>query len=132
MSILEQIRFGQVYAFGFSPRPKTPAASYQPEISEQTKSSRLQKLFALTNRISLQLNEALIGGVAQVLIDGESRRDPDHWQGRGEDNRVVNFPKCGREDVGDMVEVEILRAGPHSLTGVIVAGAVRLPMVSTG
>jgi len=131
MSVLAQIRFGQVYAFGFSPRPKTPAARYQPEISEKVKSSRLQNLFALSNQISLELNEALIGGVAQVLIDGESRRDADHWQGRGEDNRVVNFPKCGREEIGDLVDVKIQRAGPHSLAGTIVAGAVRLPVVST-
>jgi len=130
LSVLTQIRFGQVYAFGFSPRPKTPAARYQPEISEAVKSSRLQNLFALSNQISLELNEALIGGVAQVLIDGESRRDPEHWQGRGEDNRVVNFPKCGREEVGDLVDVKIQRAGPHSLAGTIVAGAVRLPVAS--
>ena len=130
LSVLTQIRYGQVYAFGFSPRPKTPAARYQPEISEAVKSSRLQNLFALSNQISLELNEALIGGVAQVLIDGESRRDPEHWQGRGEDNRVVNFPKCGREEVGDLVDVKIQRAGPHSLAGTIVAGAVRLPVAS--
>ena len=132
MSVLEQIRFGQVYAFGFSPRPNTPAARYQPEVSEAVKSSRLQDLFALSNQISLELNEELIGKVVQVLIDGESRRDPGHWQGRGEDNRVVNFPKCGREEIGDVVEVEVLRAGQHSLVGEIVGGAVRLPVVMTG
>jgi tRNA-2-methylthio-N6-dimethylallyladenosine synthase len=132
MSVLEQIRFGQVYAFGFSPRPNTPAARYQPEVSEAVKSSRLQDLFALSNQISLELNEELIGKVVQVLIDGESRRDPGHWQGRGEDNRVVNFPECGREEIGDVVEVEVLRAGQHSLVGEIVGGAVRLPVVMTG
>ena len=132
MSVLTQVRFGQVYAFGYSPRPKTPAAQYKPEISDEIKSARLQRLFTASNQISLELNEELVGRVAQVLIDGESRRNPDHWQGRGEDNRVVNFPKCGREDVGDVVEVEIHRAGPHSLTGEIVGGAVRLPLMSAG
>jgi tRNA-2-methylthio-N6-dimethylallyladenosine synthase len=132
MSVLTQVRFGQVYAFGYSPRPKTPAARYQPEISDEIKSARLQRLFAVSSQISLELNEELVGRLAQVLIDGESRRNPDHWQGRGEDNRVVNFPKCGREDVGDVVEVKIHRAGPHSLTGEIVGGAVRLPLVSAG
>ncbi len=132
MRVLTQVRFGQVYAFGYSPRPKTPAARYRPEISEEVKTSRLQRLFSVSNRISLELNQELVGEVAQVLIDGESRRNPEHWQGRGEDNRVVNFPKSGREDVGDVVEVEIQRAGPHSLSGEIIAGAVRLPIVSAG
>ena len=132
MSVLTRVRFGQVYAFGYSPRPKTPAARYKPEISDEIKSARLQRLFAISNQISLELNEELVGRVAKVLIDGESRRNPDHWQGRGEDNRVVNFPKCGLEDVGDVVEVKIHRAGPHSLIGEIVGGAVRLPLVSAG
>jgi len=92
----------------------------------------LQRLFAVSNQISLELNKEMVGRVAQVLIDGESRRSPDQWQGRGEDNRVVNFPKSGLEDVGDVVEVEIHRAGPHSLTGEIVGGATRLPLVSAG
>jgi len=132
MKVLSQVRFGQVYAFGYSPRPKTPAAQYKPEISDEIKSARLQRLFKVSSQISLELNEELVGSVAQVLIDGESRLNPDHWQGRGEDNRVVNFPKCGREDVGDVVEVKIHRAGPHSLKGEIVGGAVRLPLVSAG
>jgi len=132
MRVLTQVRFGQVYAFGYSPRPKTLAARYKPEISEEIKSARLQRLFAVSNQISLELNKEMVGRVAQVLIDGESRLSPDQWQGRGEDNRVVNFPKSGLEDVGDVVEVEIHRAGPHSLTGEIVGGAMRLPLVSAG
>jgi len=130
MEVLERVRFGQVFAFGFSPRPKTPAARYRPLVSEEIKSDRLQRLFALTDTISRELNHALIGRTLQVLVDGTSRRDPEHWQGRGDDNRVVNFPKTGREDVGDVVEVEILRAGPHSLAGEIVGGAHRLPIVT--
>ena len=44
-------------------------------------------------------------------------------------NRVVNFPKSGREDIGDVVRVAVERAGPHSLAGTIVGGANRLPVV---
>ncbi len=130
MDVLERVRFGQVFAFGYSPRPKTPAARYRPQISDAVKSARLQRLFARADEISRDLNEALIGRTVQVLIDGSSRRTSEHWQGRGEDNRVVNFPKCGREDIGDVVEVEIQRATAHSLVGEIVGGAVRLPVVS--
>ena len=132
MELLEDVRFGQVFAFGFSPRPKTPAAQYRPQISDAVKSARLQRLFGRCDEISRELNQALVGRSIQVLIDGPSRRDPEHWQGRGEDNRVVNFPRCGREEIGDVVEVEILRAGAHSLVGMVVGGAVRLPTVSNG
>ena len=129
MELLETVRFGQVFAFGFSPRPKTPAARYEPTIGNEIISERLQRLFAMTSQISRELNESLVGSIVQVLIDGVSRLNADHWQGRGEDNRVVNFPKLGREDIGDVVTVHVERAGPHSLVGQIVGGATRLPVV---
>ncbi len=129
MDLLEEIRFGQVFAFAFSPRPRTPAARYPDQVSEQVKKKRLHRLFDLTDRISLELNQRLVGSTVPVLIDGDSRRDPDHWQGRGEDNRVVNFPKGGREAVGDIVDVRVVRAGAHSLFGERGSGDVRLPVI---
>lgn len=117
MSILEEVRFGQVFAFAYSPRPNTPAGKYENQIEESVKKERLHRLFELTDRISTELNQAAVGSVVSVLIDGFSRRTQSDWQGRGEDNRVVNFPSTGREKVGDLVEVEITRAGAHSLYG---------------
>jgi len=122
LRLLEQARFGQVFGFVFSPRPRTPAARYPDQVPEAVRKERLQRLFAVTDRITLELNQALVGTVARVLIDGGSRRDPDVWQGRGEDNRVVNFPRNGGEGVGDVVEVRIVRAAAHSLIGEAVAG----------
>jgi tRNA-2-methylthio-N6-dimethylallyladenosine synthase len=130
LDILERVRFGQVFAFGFSPRPGTPAARYRPRVADGVVSDRLQLLFTVADRISRELNEEIVGRVVQVLIDGDSRRDPTHWQGRGEDNRVVNFPKTGRETVGDVVDVTVERAGAHSLAGTITGGALRLPVVA--
>jgi len=126
---LQEVRFGQVFAFAYSPRPHTPAARYGDQIEEVTKMDRLHRLFALTEEISSELNQELVGRDLPVLIDGNSRRNPDHWQGRGEDNRVVNFAKCGREDIGDIVDVRITRAGAHSLVGERCSGDGRLPVV---
>jgi len=121
LDLLEEARFGQVFAFAFSPRPKTPAARYDDQVEEVEKKARLHRLFDLSDRISKELNQKLVGTTVPVLIDGESRRNAEAWQGRGEDNRVVNFPKTGAEGVGDTVDVEILRANAHSLVGERVA-----------
>ena len=129
LDLLEEIRFGQVFAFAFSPRPRTPAAKYDGPVAEDTKKDRLHRLFALTDQISSELNQGLVGSEIPVLIDGDSRRDPEHWQGRGEDNRVVNFAKSGREEIGDVVNVKITRAGPHSLSGERSTGDGRLPVI---
>ena len=129
LDLLQEIRFGQVFAFAFSPRPNTPAARYDDQVEEVAKMERLHRLFALTEQISSELNQELVGREFPVLIDGDSRRNPNHWQGRGEDNRVVNFAKCGREGVGDIVDVRITRAGAHSLVGERCSGDGRLPVV---
>jgi tRNA-2-methylthio-N6-dimethylallyladenosine synthase len=129
LDLLEEIRFGQVFAFAFSPRPRTPAAKYQGQVDETVKKDRLHRLFALTDRVSTELNQELVGREIAVLIDGDSRRNSEHWQGRGEDNRVVNFPKSGREDVGEIVDVRITRAGAHSLFGERSTRDGRLPVM---
>lgn len=130
LDMLQQIRFGQVFAFAFSARPRTPARRYPGQVADAVKSERLQRLFELTDRIALELNQELVGTEVEVLIDGDSRRSHDDWQGRGEDNRVVNFPKSGSEKVGDLVLVRIERASAHSLYGSLVhAEESRLPLV---
>jgi tRNA-2-methylthio-N6-dimethylallyladenosine synthase len=128
LDLLRSLRFGQVFAFAFSPRPRTPAARYGNQVAEAVKKNRLHRLFELTDQISAELNQELVGENLPVLIDGDSRRDPDHWQGRSEDNRVVNFPKTGREEVGDIVDVRIARAGAHSVSGERCSGDGRLPV----
>jgi tRNA-2-methylthio-N6-dimethylallyladenosine synthase len=130
LDLLREIRFGQVFAFAFSPRPGTPAARYDGAVEDEVSKKRLHRLFTITDEISTELNRALVGSTVPVLIDGDSRRDSQHWQGRGEDNRVVNFPKSGREAVGDLVHVRITRAGAHSLAGEMADGGLRLPALS--
>jgi tRNA-2-methylthio-N6-dimethylallyladenosine synthase len=119
LELLSRVRFGQVFGFAYSPRPRTPAARLEEQVPEAVRKSRLNRLFALTDSICAELNSALIGRSVPVLIDGTSRRSASDWQGRAEDNRVVNFPRCGGEQVGDIVEVLIIRAGAHSLVGEI-------------
>ncbi len=129
LDLLEQMRFGQVFAFAFSPRPGTPAVKYEGQVSEEDKKDRLHRLFELTEQISRELNEQLIGSTVSILVDGDSRRDPADWQGRGEDNRVVNFPKTGVEAIGDVVGVRIRKAGAHSLVGDRADTVGRLPVI---
>jgi tRNA-2-methylthio-N6-dimethylallyladenosine synthase len=117
LDLLETVRFGQVFAFAYSPRPRTPAARYADQVEAAVAKARLHRLFEVSDRISLELNDGLVGSVRPVLIDGESRRDGDAWQGRGDDNRVVNFPRTDGERVGDVVDVRIVHATPHSLVG---------------
>lgn len=130
LEVLERVRFGQVFGFAYSPRPNTPAARYPAQLSEEIKKSRLHRLFSVADRISLELNQLLVGTTVPVLIDGDSRRSDQDWQGRGEDNRVVNFPKAGAQREGDIVDVKIERASPHSVYGRMLGAAEPLPVLN--
>ncbi len=129
LRLLEAVRFGQVFGFAFSPRPGTPAARYPDQIPELEKKRRLHSVFETSDRISLDLNQKLVGSTKSVLIDGDSRRSRSDWQGRAEDNRVVNFAKRGTGEIGDVARVRITRAGPHSLYGEMIGVRTRLPIL---
>jgi tRNA-2-methylthio-N6-dimethylallyladenosine synthase len=129
LALIEEVRFGQVFGFGFSPRPNTPAARYPDRVPDEVARERLHRLFELTDGIALDLNERLVGTTVKVLIDGESRLSDLDWQGRGEDNRVVNFPKDGITQIGDIVDIRIVGAGHHSLYGELSGRDLRLPIV---
>jgi tRNA-2-methylthio-N6-dimethylallyladenosine synthase len=54
--------------------------------------------------------------VQRVLVEGPSRKDAAELAGRTENNRVVNFPGDPRL-VGQMIELRVTDALPHSLRG---------------
>ena len=53
------------------------------------------------------------------LVEGPSRKDPNELMGRTECNRTVNFAGPQRL-AGQMVDVTITQALPHSLRGEVV------------
>jgi tRNA-2-methylthio-N6-dimethylallyladenosine synthase len=60
--------------------------------------------------------------VQRILVEGPSRKDPNELMGRTECNRIVNFaagPNPARL-VGQMIDVTITSALPHSLRGELV------------
>ncbi|MFQ5718926.1 MAG: tRNA (N6-isopentenyl adenosine(37)-C2)-methylthiotransferase MiaB [Acidobacteriota bacterium] len=119
LELVEDVRYSQVFAFKYSPRPATPAVELDDDIPEAVKGERLARLFALQDRISLSDNRKMVGEVMPVLFDGLSRLDDQVAAGRTECNRVVNAPGLAPADVaGQVVLVRITAAGTHSLAGV--------------
>jgi tRNA-2-methylthio-N6-dimethylallyladenosine synthase len=60
-----------------------------------------------------------------VLVDGVSRRHADEVTGRTRCNRVVNLDPGARDLHGEVVDVRITQALPHSLRGELADGAAR-------
>jgi tRNA-2-methylthio-N6-dimethylallyladenosine synthase len=118
LDLLRQVRFAQVYAFAYSPRPGTAAAAGADSVPRHVKSRRLTELFALQDAIAHEENVRLVGTTLPVLFDGPSRRDPEVAAGRTPCNRVVNVPGLAPEQVtGKVLQIRVHEAGSHSLLG---------------
>ena len=64
-------------------------------------------------------SQDMIGTVQRILVEGPSAKDPEEFQGRSENNRVVNFA-CGPNGarlIGQMVDIEITESYTYSLRG---------------
>lgn len=122
LDVVSRVRFGQLFGFIFSPRPGTPAARYAARVPRSVAGERLERLFALQETVQLELNQSLIGRRVEVLVDGASKRASESWQGRGPDNRVVNFPAWQGIRAGEIERVVVTGATAHALLGVRATG----------
>jgi len=80
------------------------------------KLARLQRLQARLESQSRAIAESRVGTRRRILVEGPSRKDASELMGRTECNRIVNFKGPVRL-VGQMIDVAITQALPHSLRG---------------
>ncbi len=123
VTMLEEVRFAQLFGFVYSPRPRTPARRYGDAVPRAVAGERLERLFAVQAAIQLELNQQTIGSTVEVLVDGPARRGADLWQGRGDDGRVVNVPAWPGITPGQIARITITGASTHSLAGELAAPA---------
>jgi tRNA-2-methylthio-N6-dimethylallyladenosine synthase len=119
MKLIEDIGFDSSFSFVYSARPGTPAANLADDTPQAVKLQRLQQLQAAIEANARRIGESRVGTLQRILVEGPSRKDPAELMGRTECNRIVNFAGVARL-VGEMVDVRITRAYPHSLRGEVV------------
>ena len=121
IQLVDDVRFDSSFSFVFSPRPGTPAAALADDTPQDLKLQRLQRLQARLESHAREVSESMVGSVQRVLVEGPSKRNPEEWQGRTENNRMVHF--AGPDDLaGRMLELRIAAAYPHSLRGELPPG----------
>jgi tRNA-2-methylthio-N6-dimethylallyladenosine synthase len=121
LKLIEDVGYDASFSFIFSPRPGTPAANLADDTPPALKLQRLQQLQALIEQNVQRISASRVGSVQTILVEGPSRRlgplGTAELMGRTECNRIVNFdggPASARL-VGQMIEVRISQALPHSL-----------------
>ncbi len=119
LSLVETVGFEHAFTFIYSPREGTPAARWKDDTSEEVKKERLQRLNTLVNQQSKAAMDRYIGEVVDVLIEGESRKNPDVLAGYTNRNKLVNV-KASKNLIGEIVPVRITHAKTWSLYGELV------------
>ncbi|HXU87444.1 MAG TPA: tRNA (N6-isopentenyl adenosine(37)-C2)-methylthiotransferase MiaB [Methylomirabilota bacterium] len=114
LEMIERVQYDNVFAFRYSRRPGTPAATMDEQVADEVKASRNARLLALATRVAATRSARLSGHEVEVLVDGASKRNPRELSGRTRCNRVVNFDGKGTA-IGDVVTVRVTDVMPHSL-----------------
>jgi tRNA-2-methylthio-N6-dimethylallyladenosine synthase len=132
LALLETVRYDQVFAAAYSPRPGTPATRLADDVPAADKRRRLNTLLAIQERIGLERNQALLGREVEVLVDARSTpkthghdEPPADAQvtapnltGRTRGNKLVHLAGDPAL-IGRTVAVRIDHAGPYALRGAL-------------
>jgi len=121
LDVVRASRFASAFTFQYSPRPGTPAATMDDQVSKEVVQERYNRLLALVEEIAWEESKRFVGREVEVLIaEGEGRKDDAtaRLSGRAADNRLVHVmrdPALGEPRPGDLVVAEVTYAAPHHL-----------------
>jgi tRNA-2-methylthio-N6-dimethylallyladenosine synthase len=114
LKIVDEVRYASAYSFKYSPRPGTPAAAMEDQITREIMDERLQRLQERINAHQLAFNKAKVGVDTQVLIE---RRGKHEGQMIGRSPWLQSVHVDTDAQPGDIIDVTLVAAGPNSLTG---------------
>ncbi|WP_213524900.1 tRNA (N6-isopentenyl adenosine(37)-C2)-methylthiotransferase MiaB [Paenibacillus sp. J31TS4] len=119
LSLVREVQFDSAFTFIYSPREGTPAASMEDNVPAEVKRDRLRRLNDVMAELSRQSNERMQGQVVDVLVEGESKNNPDVLSARTRTNKLVHF-RGSRELIGRIVDVKITETQTWLVKGELV------------
>jgi ribosomal protein S12 methylthiotransferase len=118
INFVEEMKFDRLGVFTYSHEENTHAYTLNDDVPNEEKQDRADRIMAVQQDISLELNQQKVGKQFKVLID---RIEKDHFVGRTEfdspevDNEVLITAKDEYLRIGDFVNVEIESAAEFDL-----------------
>lgn len=118
VDVCKEIGFDSAYTFKYSPRPKTAAAKL-PTIDDDIVQDRFQRLLDELYPIFNQKNREYIGRTVEVLLEGESKNNPEILTGRTDTFKLVHV-KAPKDLIGQIVKVKITENTSFTISGELV------------
>lgn len=114
-SLMDEAGFDNSFVFKYSPRPGTRSAALPDDVSTAEKCRRDQVLLADQELRGKQRNEALVGTIREVMVEGPSKRNKNRLSGRDTGNRIVVWEKTSDLPAGTLINLKITAAHPQIL-----------------
>jgi tRNA-2-methylthio-N6-dimethylallyladenosine synthase len=124
MTLIEDLKFDMVNTAAYSPRPGTPAALWNNQLSEEVKVDRLQRINRLVSQMAQLRSDRYAGRIEEVLVEDQNYKDPTQVVDRTRANRLTFLQGNIAELKGKTVPVKITQIRPFSLTGEAVVAAI--------
>lgn len=119
LAVVLEVEYDMAYTFIYSKRSGTPATDFENQVPLEVAKERFNRLVAAQNEISLRKNKKLVGQTVEVLLEGESKNDPDFYTGRTRGNKIVLWQADNKNiQIGDLVQVKITDAQTWLLKGI--------------
>lgn len=117
LKLVEDIEFDQLNTAAYSPRPGTPAALWENQLSEEVKSNRLQRLNHLVSIKAAARSQRYLGRIEEVLVEDQNPKDSSQVMGRTKGNRLTFCTGDINQLKGQLIQVKITEVRAFSLTG---------------
>ena len=137
LEVAAEADFDSTFTFIFSPREGTEAALMTDQfIDPAVTADRFERLRAVVEPAALRKNEARVGMLEEVVVEGPSRRNEGVMSGRTRQFKLVHFQSPTNLRPGTYATVFMTRAAPHFLQGRLVevlqeaTHKIRIPVAS--
>jgi tRNA-2-methylthio-N6-dimethylallyladenosine synthase len=120
LSLMQEVVFDSVNTAAYSPRPNTPAATWDNQVDEDVKQDRLQRINALNLEHAAQRRARLVGQVVEVLVEERNVKQPRQVMGRTRHGYIVYVEGDIDELRGKLVNVKVEKSETYYLSGTMV------------
>ena len=107
LDIMERVKFDSVNTAAYSPRPNTPAATWENQLDEETKQDRLRRINELNLKHATERRARMMGRVVEVLVEERNVKVPTQVMGRTTHGYIVYFDGDIDELRGRLINVKI-------------------------
>lgn len=118
LSLCEEVQYASAFTFIYSPRPNTPAASYE-QIPDEIKHERFNRLKEVIEKSTSDHSLSMVGKEFEVLVEGPSKRNEEILSGYALNGKLINF-KGPAYLKGCLVKVKVNESKTYSLVGELI------------